>query len=256
MNDEQIKFLLGACRPGGRDTADPALADALQQARRDPKLLAWLERDQAFGAAVTEKLRTVTPPANLREAILAGGRVSARTPWWRRSTTFAIAAGFALLFSLATFALRLARPAKSADLPEFAMNFAGRGFIGLQEHSPDVEKLKAWLANQHAPLPTRIPTELAQLRGLGCRTVDFQGKNISVICFEQGHEFHLFIARREDFPWAVASAEPRFQARRGWASAAWSTKRITTYSSATPAKRPLSGCCEPTRFVEIDASRE
>ena len=167
MNDEQIKFLLGACRPGNRDTADPALAEALEQARRDPKLLAWLERDQAFGAAVREKVQAVTPPANLREAILAGGRVSARTPWWRRRTTFAIAAGLALLLSVATLVPRMVRPGQSADLPEFALNFAGRGFIGLQELNPDVEKLKAWLATRDAPLPLRIPTELAQLRGLG-----------------------------------------------------------------------------------------
>lgn len=222
MNDEQIKFLLGACRPGGRDAADPALAGAMDEARQNPKLKAWFERDQAFGAAVTEKLKAVAPPAGLREAILAGGRVSAPAPWWRRRVTLAAAAGFAVLLSLAPVALRLARPARSADLPEFALNFAGRGFIGLQEQNPDVEKLKAWLAARNAPLPAKIPAELAQLRGLGCRTVDFQGKNISVICFEEGHEFHLFVARRDDFPGLLASALPRFQARRGWAAAAWS----------------------------------
>jgi uncharacterized membrane protein YbaN (DUF454 family) len=225
MNDEQIKFLLGACRPGGRDTTDPAIAEALEQARRDPKLKAWLERDQAFGSAVAGKLREVAPPANLRAAILAGARVSTPTPWWKRRATFAIAAGFALLLSLATLALRIARPGKSADLPEFAMNFAGRGFIGLQETNPDLERLKTWLADRHAPLPARIPPELAQLERLGCRTVDFQGKEVSVICFEQGREFHLFVARREDFPALVASAEPHLRERRGWAAAAWSDEK-------------------------------
>jgi hypothetical protein len=222
MNDAQIKFLLGACRPGGRDAADPALADALRQAEADPKLREWVQRDQAFGTAVTERLRTVAPPAALREAILAGARLATVIPWWRRRATIALAAGVALLLSLTPVAIRLARPSASADLPEFAMNFAGRGFIGLQELSPDVEKLKVWLANRNAPLPAKIPTELARLESLGCRTVDFQGKNISIICFEQGREFHLFVARRADFPGLLAAAEPRFKARRGWASAAWS----------------------------------
>lgn len=222
MNDDQIKFLLGACRPGQRDTADPTLASALEAAKKNPELMAWFERDQAFGAAVGEKLRAVAPPPGLREAILAGGRVSAPVPWWRRRGLFVAAAGLAVLLSLAPLAVRLMRPAKSANLPEFAMNFAGRGFIGLQELSPDVEKLKAWLASRQAPLPAKIPWELSQLRGLGCRTVNFQGKNISVICFEEGHEFHLFVARRDDFPGLLASASPRFQARGSWASAAWS----------------------------------
>ncbi|MEO7413251.1 MAG: hypothetical protein ABIZ81_07825 [Opitutaceae bacterium] len=222
MNDEQIKFLLGAARPGGRDTADPAFAGAFRRVADDPKLRAWFEREQAFNVAVCEKIRTVTPPSGLREAILAGGRLSARPPWWRRPATLAMAAGLALLLTFASVALRLTRPATAADLPEFALKFAGRGYIGLQEHGTDVEKLKAWLASRNAPLPAKIPTELVQLHGLGCRTVEFQGKDISVICFEEGHEFHLFVARRADFPALLASAEPRFRARGAWASASWS----------------------------------
>ena len=222
MNDEQIKFLLGAARPGGRDTADPAFAEALRRVAEDPKLRAWFEREQAFGTVVAEKVRAVTPPAGLREAILAGGRLSARRPWWRRATTLAMAASLAVMITVVSAVVRLTRPAAAANLPEFALKFAGRGYIGLQERSPDVEKLKAWLANRNAPLPAKIPVELAQLQGLGCRTVDFQGKNISLICFEQGHEFHLFVARREDFPTLLASSEPSFRANGAWASASWS----------------------------------
>lgn len=223
MNDEQAKFLLGACRPGGREAADPAMAAAFEQMARDPKLRAWYDRDQAFGAAVTEKLLAVAPPAGLREAILAGAKLGRKLPWWRRPSMLAVAAGIALMLSFLPMATRFARPAGSGNLPEFAMNFAGRGYIGLQEKSPDVEKLKAWLAARQAPLPARIPTELAQLRGLGCRTVEFQGKNISMICFEQGHEFHLFVARREDFPRLDSSMDPHFATgRNGWAAASWS----------------------------------
>ena len=141
MNDEQIKFLLGAYRPGGRGAIDPALAEALEETKRSPELRAWFEREQAFGAAVTDKLRAVAPPAGLREAILAGGRLGVRTPWWRRPMTLAVAAGVALLLAFTPILQRLTRPAASADLPDFAMNFAGRGFIGLQEHGTDLEKL-------------------------------------------------------------------------------------------------------------------
>ncbi|MEO6569856.1 MAG: hypothetical protein ABIO94_13925, partial [Opitutaceae bacterium] len=196
MNDEQIKFVLGAARPGGRDTADPAFAEALRRVAEDPKLREWFEREQAFGAAISERVREVAPPAALRAAILAGGRLSVRAPWWRRPATLAMAAGLVVMITVVSAVVRLTRPASAADLPEFALKFAGRGYIGLREHSTDVEKLKLWLASRNAPLPAKIPTELAQLQGLGCRTVDFQGKNISLICFEQGHEFHLFIARR------------------------------------------------------------
>jgi hypothetical protein len=225
MNDEQVKFLLGASRPDGRDAADPAVAEALAAAGRDPKLRAWFGRDQAFGTAVREKMREVAPPVSLRESILAGARLKERKPWWSRPTALALAAGIALLLSLAPVAWRLARPATSASLPEFAMNFAGRGFIGLEEHGNDVEKLKAWLAQRHAPLPANIPLQLAQLRGLGCRTVNFKGKNISLVCFEGDREYHLFVARRADFPTLPGSVSPRFATQRSWASASWSDEQ-------------------------------
>jgi hypothetical protein len=223
MKHEELKFILGAYRPGGRGTGDPAVAEALAQVERDPQLRRWFERDQAFGSAVTEKLRAVAPPPGLRDAILAGARLGQKLPWWRRQATLAMAAAAAVMIALTPFFWRFTRPAASKTLPEFALNFAGRGFIGLQERGSDVQKLQAWLATRHAPLPAKIPTELAELRGLGCRTVDFQGKNISLICFEQGHEFHLFVARRGDFPTLVASAQPQFRTgRAGWAAAAWS----------------------------------
>jgi hypothetical protein len=222
MNNDQLKFILGAYRGNGRDAADPTFAEPLQRAAQDPALRAWFERDQALSAAVAGKLREIAPPPGLREAILAGARVGVRLPWWRRPAVLAVAAAIVVLCTLTPFVLRLMRPAAAADLPAFALNFAGRGFIGLQRRDADVEKLKAWLADRNAPLPAKIPAELAQLRSLGCRTVDFQGKNISVICFERGHEYHLFVARREDFPSLRASDTPHFETQRGWAAAAWS----------------------------------
>jgi hypothetical protein len=225
MNNDQLKFILGAYRGNGRDAVDPTFAEPLQRVNQDPALRAWFERDQAFGAAVAGKLRDVAPPAGLREAILAGASLEARRPWWRRPSVLAAAAAILVLFTIAPFAMRLMRPTGSPDLPAFALNFAGRGFIGLQHKDSDVEKLKTWLAARSAPLPAKIPAELAQLRSLGCRTVDFQGKNISIICFEHGREYHLFVARREDFPGLEASPEPHFHTQRGWAAAAWTDSR-------------------------------
>lgn len=47
MNNDEAKFLLSAYRPGGRDAADPSVAAALDQAKRDPALASWFERQQA-----------------------------------------------------------------------------------------------------------------------------------------------------------------------------------------------------------------
>ncbi|MBC8040705.1 MAG: hypothetical protein H7Y06_09195, partial [Opitutaceae bacterium] len=72
MNTNEAKFILRARRPDGRDDADPRFQEALEQARRDPALAAWMAREQAFDEAVAARLRAVEPPAGLRDAILAG----------------------------------------------------------------------------------------------------------------------------------------------------------------------------------------
>src|SRR5206468_40161 len=80
MNNTEAKFILNAYRPNGRDATDATFAAALQQAKADPALGAWFAREQSHGAAVAAKLRAIVPPAGLREAILAGGRVSGENP--------------------------------------------------------------------------------------------------------------------------------------------------------------------------------
>jgi hypothetical protein len=226
MSNDEAKFLLTAYRPGGRDAHEPAMAAALEQAKRDPALAAWFEREQAHGAAVAAKLRAVAPPAALRDAILAGARASetssARPPraWWRQPGWLAAAAAIAVLLSVATWWRFL--PVSGGSFEEFAVNFVDRGFR-LQKHSADLTELKTWLAAQRGPLPSALPAEFARLRALGCRTLDFRGGAVSLVCFERsGKEFHVFVAPRDDPPDFPATAAPRFREHGKLVAAAWS----------------------------------
>ena len=224
MTNNEAKFILNAYRPSGRDADFPAMATALAQARNDPALGAWFAREQAHGAAVAAKLREIAPPAGLREAILTGARMSGpaaapRRAWWTQPGWLAMAASVAVLLSLAAW-WRLA-PVRGGTLEEFAVNFVDRGFR-LQKHSADVGELKAWLNEQHRPLPEALPAKFAELRALGCRTVDFQGREVSLTCFERGgKEFHVFVARRDFVPDVLESAAPRFLERGKFAAATW-----------------------------------
>ena len=225
MTNNEAKFILNAYRPSGRDADDSAMATALSQAKSDPALGAWFAREQAHGAAVAAKLREIAPPAGLREAILTGARMSgpataaARRAWWARPVWLAAAASVAVLLSLAAW-WRLA-PVRGAGFEDFAVNFVDRGFH-LQKHSADVAVLKAWLSEQHRPLPEALPAKFAELRALGCRTIDFQGREVSLTCFERGgKEFHVFVARREFIPDVLESAAPRFLDRGKLVAATW-----------------------------------
>lgn len=223
MNNSEAKFILQAYRPGGRDASDPAMAEALAQAARDPELGAWLAREQAHGQAVAAKLGAIQPPAGLRDAILAGGKATGRNgtaqkSWWARPAWLPLAAAAAIMLGLTAW-WRLA-PVHGATLEEFAVNFVGRGFT-LQKHSADLAVLKTWLGEQHGPLPEVLPAKFAELRALGCRTLDFRGREISLVCFERGgKEFHVFVARRDGAPGAPGGA-PQFLHRGKLAAATW-----------------------------------
>lgn len=219
MNNDEAKFILRAYRPGGGDAQDPRLAQALEQARRDPALGAWFERECAHDAAVAAKLRLIAPPAELRTAILAGANfTSRRSARWRVPAWIGMAASVAVIFAAAFFWLQ---PAQAEDFSDFAMDYAS-GPFRLSNHQEDLDKLQAWLAERQAPLPLRIPSGCQKLQALGCKTVEYRGKNISLICFERGREFHLFVARRADYPNLRECPEPEFKSKGKWASAHWS----------------------------------
>jgi hypothetical protein len=165
----------------------------------------------------------VEPPAELRAAILAGADVSRPgvRSWWRQPKWLAMAASVLLLFSVGLTGLLSTRADASEDLPVFAVDYVAGGFF-LSQHNANVDELRSWLGRQHAPLPREIPPGFARLRSLGCKTIDYRGKEVSLICFGQDKEYHLFVARREDFPMMPASVVPQYLMRKGHASAAWS----------------------------------
>ena len=84
-------------------------------------------------------------------------------------------------------------------------------------------ELKNWLEQKGRPLPRELPPGFARLRMLGCRTLVYDGRQISLVCFEHnGKEFHVFIARRADFPNTAFASIPALGERRTHATATWS----------------------------------
>lgn len=225
MTNEEAKFVLRAYRAHGADAGDEALAEALARVRRDPDLARWFAAEQAFDRAVAEKLAAVAPPPELREAILAGVKAGAplRAPWWRAPAWLGLAASLVLLLGVAGFWTTRANAA-SEDITDFAADYVAAGFF-LGEHGADIAELRAWLEQQKAPLPTVLPEGFHRLRSLGCKRIDYRGKQVSLICFGDGKEYHLFVARRDDFPTMPVRERPQYFKRKGFAGAAWSDAR-------------------------------
>lgn len=236
MNTTEAKFILQARRPNGQDDADPRFSEALEQARRDPSLASWLAREQALDTAVAEKLRSVQPPAGLRDAILAGAKMSRSVPFWRRPQVLALAASVAIIIGL-VFAWPVLRPA--ADTEHLALGVMAE-MNSPAHHSIIVGGrgvLRAALANPSNRLATGLPFNFDQLKADGCRSLKIGGRDVLEVCFERGGEFHLYIANRKDFR---GDDEPMFRERGTLASVTWTDLHhayVLVTSSGTAALR-------------------
>jgi hypothetical protein len=221
MNNDEAKFILQGYRPNGTDAGDEAFRPALDQVRVDPALRDWFARQQSFDAAVSAKLNAVTPPAGLREAILAGARVSGATTqtkrWWQQPAVYAVAASVAVIFALAA-AFWPERGFAATGLADYVMADTALEQNHMGGHGADA--VVAMLSDPSRRLGAGLPISFDALRAAGCRTVTYQGREVLEICFNRnGVWFHAYIGRRTDFP-AVASA-PRFEEKGDLSVASW-----------------------------------
>jgi hypothetical protein len=94
--------------------------------------------------------------------------------------------------------------------------------FGPHHHGGEVAALRTWLGEEHGPLPAVLPAKFAELHGLGCRTLNFKGRDVSLVCFERGgKEYHVFVARLEETPGAAADGAVRFLDKGALVAATW-----------------------------------
>jgi len=224
MNNVEAKFILQGYRPNGADAGDTTFAAALEQTRTDPALHDWFVREQAFDRAISGKLGQVVPPAGLREAILAGGRVTSpgatRRTWWQQPIFMAAAASVAVLFALG-LALWPRTAVATDGLAGFALADSMHGEMH-GGHGDDTAALQAILSSPASRLSKGLPVDFDALHQAGCRTVSFADRPVLEVCFKRnGAWFHCYIARRADFPELAAALSPVLTDRNGASIASW-----------------------------------
>ena len=236
MDNREAKFVLSAYRPGGQDANDPRFSEALAQARHDPVLERWFQDSIAFDAAVTEKLRAVAVPSDLRDNILAGAKVSRPLRWSKPFIKWAVAAALILMAILASVIWRETRPAHLAGWQNRALDVISslvRNESKFDAQSRNERELVAWLRANHAPAAQTLPQNLRKLESLGCKTFWWNGQSVSVICFMRldGGLIHLAVTNGSALPKRLSEAEPKLVRRGNWATATWRDDR-TVYMLA------------------------
>lgn len=258
MTNDEAKFRLQGYRPNGADADNPAFAEALEHARRDPKLREWFEREQAFDEVVAAKLRGVAVPDGLRESILAGTKLGSdpvepttERSFWRSSWSWGLAAAAAVVLVASVI---LSGPGGSSGPGQVAvalprmdvmLQTALREFHGdhpMGKHADELGAFGAWLEQSGESLSaaTDGPLNLASLLDDGCRSIDVGGRQIFEICFlRNGSWYHVYIGSRADFDPASVHEEPMFHEQGRFVAASWADEEHVFLVSSTTSTEDL-----------------
>lgn len=230
MNNQDAKFHLTAYRPGGADAHDPTMIGALEQARNDPSLRVWFEREQAHDAAVAAKLQSIVPPAELRAAILAGARVSRTRSWWRQPQWMGLAAALVLLAAVSGLWLRslptAAGPGAGGviDLAGFALRELSGSHNG--GYARAGTELDGRLQGEAPRLSAGLALSPEELRAAGCHVFNVGGVEVFEVCFKRDQSsYHLYLTRRSDARVEPGDEHPMQVTRRDGTALTWADER-------------------------------
>ncbi len=238
INDPRL--ILSARRPDGEDDADPEIAAAISAAQSDPKIAEWVEKQAALDRSISGALRSVQPPAGLRDRILTGAKVSRKQPsgnesWFERKVwgffgrgeLAAVALVMVLLVSAVIYNRLTDKPderpwqvfavAKAAELES--------GVESLEHKDAFLQTSVEWMREQACPAPYTLPEGLQSLGLFGCSTMKWNDKPVGIVCFKLGaaHEVHLVCINAKDIP-EMLTERPMWTEIGGYTTAQWREK--------------------------------
>lgn len=226
MNRQEAQFMLQAYRPGGEDASAPCFQEALELVQRDPELARWLANEQALDARISAKLQaSLRAPAHLKSQLLAQPKMLRPASWRRPSGLgrFALAACLLGLLILSAFWFRSGRGGDFASYREAMATLLDRRLERLDFVSRDVAAVRGWLAERGAHGDLVLPAGLDGRPSLGCRLLEWRGRQVSLICFELEDRkvAHLLVMDASAFQNAPA-ASPVLAQADGVATVSWS----------------------------------
>lgn len=225
MTTEEAKFILSAYRPNGRDADLPAFEDALRMVAADPILAQWLARSRAHDSAVAEKVRAIAPPTGLREAILAGARLTENQK--SRSLKRVWFAGLAAAAAFAVVVFTMTSPSRPSGASAFAAFAIGDLKTEHGSSGAPASALVTQLEARGGRMPAAEQIDFERLRDTGCRTLNLAGHDVLEVCFDRdGTQFHFYIVRRDGPLVDSVSRAPSFVSEAAGAAVVWADKRF------------------------------
>lgn len=227
MNLLQAKETLLLYRPGTTDPNDAEFVEALSVAKRDPELEKWFHEHCEVQEALRSKFRQIAVPEGLKEQIISERLAYVAPPAPRIKRAVALAAVcIVLLAGLAVWVLQPREDKTFANFQARMVSTVARAYPKMDLETSDAKKIRETLAQKGGPANYVLPETLQKVPMTGCASLEWQGKPVSMLCFNSGKsiepDLFLFIINRSNAPKAPATAKPQFVQRNRFATASWS----------------------------------
>ncbi len=201
MDKREIKEHLSGYRPELYRDDDPQIAEALQAAKDDPELSAWLSEQVEYDRQLTAQLQSLATSSQAKERLCDEMSQASNKRRLIPEVLFAIAA-MLLISAVLIFnsnstpetnqAVEFTKP-KLQTLREELAHFVTQP-MELDHRSEEVSNLKAWLDEKEHPTFNTLPGPVVHYKGMGCKTIDWHGHQVSLICLvnPEGQVVHFF----------------------------------------------------------------
>jgi putative hemolysin len=227
MDSREAREILSLHRPGTLDDADPRMAAALEQARRDPELAAWFEQQSAVHSAIRAKLKAIPVPPNLKRDILLGQLEQTRVVRLPVALKFlAAAAALALLAALAWVSFH--HPRNPYDFATFRNRMARRvqrDSSYMDMTSTNQTEILDYCQQQGGPANIALPANLQPLEGEGGSVFPFNNRKVAMLCLNAAsdgtkNDLWLFVVDKSVLP-DPPPARPQFLQVANLMTASW-----------------------------------
>lgn len=212
MDSQQAKRVLALYRSGVTDPDDTQMAEALEQAQRDPELAAWFERQSATNDAIRARLKSIPVPEDLRRRILEGHAGKSRVLAFPKPAIFGLAA--AALLALAFFLWQLFMPESTYNFEHFRDRMARYGqrtYTGVQFASTNQAAIRDWFQAQHLQTNFDLPPGIEGLPGEGGAVLTWENQKVCMLCLTNAalaRDVWVYIAELKTVPEAPAAGKP------------------------------------------------
>ena len=217
MNSQEVKKILALYRPGTADDQDPLVMEALAAAWRDPQLRQWLRKHTDDFTSVRQKFDGIPVPDGLKQQIIAEQRIHILPAVEKRNPWVLVCAGAALMAAVLAVMFWL-HPRQRIDFATYRgrMVTKAQEIYGMELETNNLNAIRSFLAAKNAPAEYVLPRGIKNARPVGCATVRWQGRPVSMICFksrrplEPGDKSNLwlFIVDNNAVPDAPAGIPP------------------------------------------------